>query len=130
MDTFPALLVALLCACFAVHVGARYLRNRALSHAFWAGSLGIAATASLAYCIALWLVPHSSWWFKLYYLFGALWMPAVMGLGSLTLVWRRSVVLWVATAVAVVGFIGSVLLVVSPLSIGALQTLHGGAGTG
>jgi hypothetical protein len=61
---------------------------------------------------------------------GAMWMPCLMGLGSLALVIPRRRVIFIAVIVALVGLVGSVSLLESSISTTALQRLDGGAGTG
>lgn len=130
MTTVPALIVFILCSWFASLVIRQYVRRNRTSHFFWSVSLVFSALASLLYCITLWLSPHSSWAFHAYYVTGAMWMPSLMGLGSLALVCKQRTVLGYAIVVAIVGIVGSCLLWTSPVSSVALQHLSGGAGTG
>ncbi|MDQ0190299.1 hypothetical protein JI721_09785 [Alicyclobacillus cycloheptanicus] len=130
MAAVPALLVALLTGWFTVLVSLQYRRNHRLSHWFWALSLAFSCVASLAYCLTLWITPHVPWLFVVYYVFGAMWMPAIMGLGSLSLHFSRRTVLVIAGIVCIVGLIGTVLMVRSPVSTRQLAQLGGGAGTG
>ncbi len=130
VDTVPALLVALVTGWFTVLVARQYFRNHRPNLFFWSVSLAFSCLASLAYSLSLWQTPHSGAMFLIYYLLGALWMPALMGLGSLGLVFRPRTVNIVATIVCILGLIGSVLLLKSPVLAAPLQALHGGAGTG
>lgn len=57
-------------------------------------------------------------------------MPAIMGLGSLALVFRPRTVWVVFLVVALLGVVGGGLLLAAPVNDGLLQHLDGGAGTG
>lgn len=130
MTAVPALLVFLLSSYFMVLVYRQYTRNRRMSHALWTVSLAFSAVGSLTYALAVWLPAGKSVWFVAYYLCGALWMAALMGLGSTALVFSKRTV-WVLIAiVAVLGLVGSVGLIIAPVSATALKHLDGGAGTG
>ena len=107
-----------------------YRRNRRDSHFFWTVSLTFSAVAALMYCLASWQFPGMASWFLLYYIFGALWMPSLMGLGSLSLVMSRRVVWMVACGIAVLGLTGTVFLTLAPMHTESLLQLRGGAGTG
>ena len=126
----PALLVALLCTLFAVFVIRQYVYKPRLPQLFWSISLVVSALGSLAYGLAIWMEPHSALVFRFYYLFGALWMAPIMGLGSIALVSTRKVVLWIAGIVGLLGAIGTVLLFLAPVNRSLLLALSGGAGTG
>jgi hypothetical protein len=130
LATIPAVIVFLLCSWFAILVMRQYRRKRKTSHFFWGVSLGFSALASLFYCITLWAMPHNALTFYAYYVLGAMWMPSLMGLGSLALVYRRQWVLGVAGVVGVIGLIGTFLMMGASHSNTALQGLDGGAGTG
>ncbi|MCL6599970.1 MAG: hypothetical protein K6T81_14735 [Alicyclobacillus macrosporangiidus] len=119
------------CIVFLWSVFRRYLQHRRLSHLFWSVSLAASAVASFSYCGALWGSGEAAEvWFRLYYILGALWMPAWMGLGSLALVLRPRWVWAMASAVTVAGAAGSVLLSDAPIRPKALAALAGQAGTG
>lgn len=127
---WPAILVVILCAWFSYMVGKQYFKNHRLNNLFWFVSLIVAALASVFYCATVLTSPHSSVFFRLYYVFGAMWMPAIMGLGSLGLVAGRRLVISVAGMIAVLGLVGSILLFFAPVSSTQLAQLSGGAGTG
>jgi hypothetical protein len=127
---WPAAVVVVLCGWFSYLVGRQYFKNHRLNNLFWSTSLVVAALASLFYCLAVVTHPHSSLFFRLYYVFGAMWMPAIMGLGSIGLLAKQRVVLIFAGAVAIVGIIGTILLFMAPLAAAQLTALDGGAGTG
>jgi hypothetical protein len=130
LSTVPALLVATICAWFTVRVLGGYLRHQRTSHLFWTIALAASAIASLAYFITIQTSPHSPVWFFIYYLLGAMWMPAIMGLGSLALVLSKRWVYGLAAVVFVVGAAGSVMMFRQPYSADKLAALAGGAGTG
>ncbi len=130
LSTVPALLVAMICAWFTGRVLRGYLRHQRTSHLFWTIALAASAVASLAYFITIQTSPHSPTWFFIYYLLGAMWMPSIMGLGSLALVLAKRWVYGLAAVVLVVGAVGSVLMFRQPYSADKLAALSGGAGTG
>jgi hypothetical protein len=126
----PALLVFIVTFYFMILVFRQYRRNHRLSHVLWTISLLLSAVGSLAYALAVWTQAASGIWFILYYICGALWMAAMMGLGSLALVVSKRTVYVITVIVAVLGVVGTVGLMVAPLSLAALSHLDGGAGTG
>jgi hypothetical protein len=93
-------------------------------------ALAASTVASLAYAMTVWTSPHSPAWFFVYYLLGAMWMPSIMGLGSLSLVLPKRWLHALTAVVLVLGVIGSVLMFRQPYSADKLATLSGGAGTG
>jgi len=124
----PALIVCLLTALFAVLVYRQLLTKRRLNLGFWMLSLTLSALGSLGYCLALWTTSPRVW-FEIYYLCGAMWMPCLMGLGSLALIFGRRTV-WIAFAgVCILGIFGSIELVRAPVDLTLLNQLNGGAGT-
>lgn len=130
LNALPALLVFLLSSYFMVLVYRQYARNHRLSHALWTVSLLFSAIGSLTYAIAVWSPVGKGIWFVLYYLCGALWMAALMGLGSTALIFSKRTVLILTTIVVILGLVGSVGLILAPLSQSSLNHLDGGAGTG
>lgn len=130
MVALPAFVVAVLCGWFTYLVSRHYFRTYKLNNLFWTISLAMSALASLSYAIALWLKPHIAVFFLMYYLFGAMWMPSIMGLGSLALVFKRRVIQWLAAIIVILGLVGTVFLYMAPISNAALQKLNGGAGVG
>jgi len=128
VKVLPALLVTALSAYFAYHVFRQWLKSAKQSHFYWTVSLVFSALASLFYCLTLWTVPHSALAFRLYYLFGALWMPSLMGLGSLALVCKRLMVRVCAACVLLLGLAGTILLFMAPIHSVALGILNGGPG--
>lgn len=130
MVAIPSLVVAVLCGWFTYLVGRQYSRNHKLNNLFWTISLAMSALGSLSYALTMWVTPHSAVLFLIYYLFGAMWMPSIMGLGSMALVLQKRLVQWIAAIVVVLGLMGTVFLLMAPLSSAALQKLDGGAGVG
>lgn len=130
MNAWPAVAVAVLCSVFTVLVFRQFRAKRRLCYAFWSGSLLLSALASFAYALTLWTDPHARGWFYLYYICGAMWMPSMMGLGSLALVWRKRSVFITFLIVVVVGIFGTIALGLAPISTATLHSLNGGAGTG
>lgn len=130
MIALPAFAVALLCGWFAYLVSRQYLDNHKLNNLFWSVSLAMSALASLSYALTMWTNPHNAFLFSVYYLFGAMWMPSIMGLGSLALVFRKRTVLIFAWIVSGLGVVGTVFLFLTPVSVTALAGLDGGAGVG
>ncbi len=122
------LIVTLLSLLFALAVLRKWLHSHKVSEQYWTISLFFSFIGSLSYCISVATVPHSAVWFRLYYLFGAMWMPLLMGLGSLGLVWRSRKVHLIATLIGGFGVIGSVLLLLAPIQSSALATIDGGPG--
>ena len=129
MIGLPALLVFIVTLYFMILVFLQYRRNHRLSHALWTISLFLSAFGSLAYAIAVWTQAGRGIWFILYYICGALWMAAMMGLGSLALVFSKRTVYVITVIVALLGVVGTIGLIVTPLSPSALSHLDGGAGT-
>lgn len=130
ITAIPSLLVAVVTGWFTVRVTRQYTRNHRQHTFFWTIALAFSCLASLAYCTTMWTTPHSVWMFEVYYLLGAMWMPSLMGLGSLGLMFSQRRVRLIATVVCIVGVIGSILMLRSPVSAFGLRTLNGGAGTG
>jgi len=127
---WPAIIVFILCVVFSYMVGRQYFNNHRLNNLFWFVSLILAALASLFYAVSALSNPHSAAAFALYYVFGAMWMPAVMGLGSIGLLASRKVTWIFAAAVFILGAVGTVFLAAASINAGQLANLDGGAGTG
>ncbi len=125
---WPAVAVAILTGWFSWLVTRQFVTKRRTNLFFWALSLLIACFASLAY--ALCILHPAAWLFLIYYLFGAMWMPSLMGLGSIALLASKRLLYSITAAVAVVGVIGSVGLLQTTIKPQALLQLDGGAGTG
>ncbi len=129
MNTVWAVLVFILCGWFTFLVGRQWFRNHKFSHLFWSISLALSFLGSLSYCISFWENPHSEAWFILYYLFGAMWMPSIMGLGSLALVVKNRVLIVTSLLVGIMAVAGGILLAGARISASALALVHGGAGS-
>lgn len=126
----PSLVVAVISLVFGVNVLSQYIHSRKNSHFFWAVSLFFSTLASFSYFLVELTSSKSAVAFALYYLLGALWMPAVMGLGSLSLIYQQRVMFSCTLFVSVVGLLGSVLLLFTPVREHALVHLDGGSGVG
>jgi hypothetical protein len=130
MASLTPFLVFILCLWFAYLLSKQYFSSRKTSQFFWFVSLIFSALASISYCICLWTTPHNAVAFALYYVFGAMWMPAIMGLGSCALVLSDRALVILTAMVAATGLVGTILLFRAPLSYDALMHLDGGAGVG
>lgn len=126
---WPAVLVAVLTGWFSGLVTRQWLHKRKANLFFWSLSLIFACIASISYAVCL-LVSPTAWLFQLYYLFGAMLMPCIMGLGSISLVAGRRALVWVTGVVGALGVVGSIGLFMAKVSQKALLHLDGGAGTG
>ncbi|MCL6452350.1 MAG: hypothetical protein K6T78_01840 [Alicyclobacillus sp.] len=130
MVAIPAMAVVVITAWFAVSVTRQWVRKRRLNLGFWSISLWLSCVGSAAYCLAAWHAPGAQGWFLVYYGCGALWMPCLMGLGSLALVCRPHIVWILAAVVLSIGALATVELSVAPVHLEMLRQLNGGAGTG
>jgi len=130
MTALPAFVVAVLCGWFTYLVSRQYAYDHKLNNLFWSVSLAMSALASLSYALTSWTQPHNAFLFSVYYLFGAMWMPSIMGLGSLALVFKKGVVLILSWIVIGLGLVGTIFLFLAPVSVSALAELDGGAGVG
>lgn len=128
MIIYP-LIVAAVSAIFGLRVAGQYRRRRRPHQVLWAVSLAMSFIASVSYALTL-ATGNSPFWFRTYYLFGALLMPAYMGTGSLYLGYSRRTGNIVLLAVIVLSVLGAVLLAAAPIDQVALATLDGGPGTG
>ena len=128
MYVFPAV-SALVSFWFGARVLGRYRRRRGPHHLAWGASLLMSGVASVAYILAV-ALEGSPFWFRVYYLFGALLTAAYLGLGSVYLAWGRRVgdpVMW---AVVALSLLGAILLWRAPVDMQALAALAGGPGVG
>lgn len=123
------LVVAAISLLFARGVWSQYRRRQRPHQRVWSFALLLSAAASLAYVASVSL-GGSAFFFRLYYLFGAAWMAAWLGLGSVFLAapprWARGIMWAVALASALTAW----LLLAAPLDPVALRNLGGGPGTG
>ncbi|HEY8449884.1 MAG TPA: hypothetical protein VIL95_05320, partial [Bacillota bacterium] len=113
---------ALVTAVLAAAVWRQYRWRRRPYQLVWGISLSLGTLASLAYAAAT--ATGAAFWFRLYYLCGALWVAPLMGLGSLYLARSR----WApAFAVGLLGLgtVASVSILTAPLDVTALASLTG-----
>jgi len=123
------IVVAIISLVFALQVGAQYSRRRRPYQALWTVSLAMSFVASVAYAVTL-ATNNSPAWFRIYYLFGGLLMPAYMGTGSLYLAYSKRTGNVALAVVAILSVLGAVLLAMAPIDAQALAALNGGPGTG
>ena len=123
------LVVAVACAVFGAGTWMQYAERHHLHQLFWTISLAMGFLGSLGYVLAL--SGGSMFWFRVYYLFGAMLMAPFLGLGSVYLHTHgtnrvASTTLWIVIALSIVG---TVFLFLSPGDAAALAQLDGGPGT-
>lgn len=123
-----ALFVALISLLFALQTGRDYAERRRPYQALWTAALAASAIGSLGYAAAVQWINELA--FRLYYIFGALWVAPIMGLGSVYLVAPRKAAQWIAGLTALGLVIGSGMLLVSPIDQQALANLAGSSGQG
>lgn len=124
-----ALLCTAVAGIFAWQVTRRALERKRQHLAVWAASLWMGALGSLCYAMTL-IAPAGGWWFRLYYLLGAVLTAAYLGVGSTYLRFGTragGAALLLVTLLAVAAAIG---LLGAPLDVQALSRLEGGAGRG
>lgn len=123
------LAVADISAVFAAAVLWQYLRRRRHYQLIWAIALLMSALASEAYVLAL--PPNGSQAaFRIYYVLGAVLMPAWLGLGSIALVAPKRAAEWCQSALIAVSAIGVGAVAAADLDAAALAHLDGGPGAG
>lgn len=126
-----AWLQLLIVGLFSISVVRKALRSPWPPMRWWAAAIVMGLVATLAYLGAVYFT--HPWLFKLYYLLGAMWMAAYMGLGSLHLEWgqrRPSLVKGAVVGVVALSLLGALLLALLPVDEGVLLTLAGQPGTG
>lgn len=120
---------AVLSGIFAAVVTTQYWLRRRPHQIVWAVSLWLAVIGSLSYVVTF-TSGGSTFAFRLYYLSGAVLMPALLGVGSLYLAFGERVG---NTALVLVGAIGAVVggsVMGAPIDETALLMMTGGAGRG
>ncbi|HEX6989917.1 MAG TPA: hypothetical protein VF282_10670, partial [Bacillota bacterium] len=100
-----AWLSAVVTAWFAWLVTRQYRARRRPHQLVWAVSLWMAAVASAAYALSVQAGGHPAL-FRLYYILGALWMAATLGVGSAYLGFGTRVGLISLALVAAAGLAG------------------------
>lgn len=123
-----AVIVAVTCLGFGAQVVNDYLKRRRPYQAIWATALALSAAGSLCYALAAGTA--NEWAFRLYYVFGALWVAPFMGLGSLHLVLAAPAAKRVTTLVTVALILASIPLFTTPIDEAALAQLAGSSGQG
>lgn len=130
MAAYP-LIVLIVSAVFGAAVFRQYRRRHRQYQLIWSFSLLMAALGSLAYIVFL-LGGKSELAFRVYYICGALLTAPLLGMGSLLLAARSDPaqrrMQWVLRTLIVLGAIGALLLLVSPIDGVALQHVNGGPG--
>lgn len=124
-----AWLSALVTGWFAVLVVRQYRARRRPYQMVWSISLWMAAAASAAYALSIQLGGQPAL-FRLYYILGALWMAAYLGVGSVYLGFGPRAGRWSLLLVTAGGLAGTVLLATAPLDAAALASLQQGSGRG
>lgn len=123
-----AIVVAVICLVFAVQVGRDYQERRRPYQGIW--TVALALSFAGAACYALAVVLGSQWAFRLYYVFGALWVAPYMGLGSLFLVLPQPLARRVAAAVTAALVAATVPLFTAEIDPEAFAALAGSSGQG
>jgi len=123
-----AIVVAVVCFVFSLQVGRDYQQRRRPYQGIWTVALAASCAGSLAYAAAAALRNELA--FRLYYLFGALWVAPIMGLGSLHLVLPAQLAKRISIVTAVALLLASVPLFTAEIDQAALAGLAGSSGQG
>lgn len=123
-----ALIVAAVCLVFALQVGRDWRERRRPYQGIWTVALALSCAGSLCYALAAGFA--SEWAFRLYYIFGALWVAPYMGLGSLHLVLPAPLAKRVTAVVTGALVLASIPLLTTPVNQAALAQLAGSSGQG
>ena len=124
MDTYP-LITGLICFAFAAIVLVQWTRRAHAYQLIWGISLLFGSAA--AFMFVAFLHTGSPFYFRLYYIFGALLVAAYLGMGSLFLVIPAGVARAILAISVVLSACGASLLLVTPIDGAALsQVLHSG----
>lgn len=123
-----ALFVAVVCLIFAVQTGNDFRQRRRPYQAIWTAALVMSTIGSLGYAVAVqW---GSELGFRLYYIFGALAVAPVMGMGSVYLSMSRRLADRLMWLISVLIVVGAILLFGADIDRAALTALSGGSGQG
>jgi hypothetical protein len=125
---YPAI-VAVAATLFAVQVGRQYRSRRKTYQFVWAVALTMGALAALAFILFL-SFDRNPFWFRVYYIFGALLMAAYLGLGSVFLLAPQRTAQLTALALIAASAAGAVVLLLAPLDTTSLHAANVEAGTG
>ncbi len=122
MIIYP-LIVAAVTLVFAIMLYKQY-RDRGKPHQlYWALSMAQGFLASVAYLLAV--QGGGAFFFKVYYLFGALMVAAYLGLGSVHLVAPGRVARWCTVLVLALTVAGAAGILMAPVDGEALRALAG-----
>lgn len=125
---FPAI-VAAINLVFAVQLLQQYRQRGRPHQLIWAVSMAEAFVASAAYMLTI-ILDGNPFFFKVYYIFGALMVAAYLGLGSIYLVASPRVARACALWVIVFTILGAVGIIMAPVNVSELVSLNGAAGRG
>lgn len=113
---------------FAYLVTRQYMERGKEHQLIWAISLWLAAAGSLAYAVAV--LAGSAFFFRIFYLSGAVLMAALLGVGSCYLAFGPRIGRGSLLAVAALGLLVAGAVMGSPVNHAALADLAVGAGSG
>jgi drug/metabolite transporter (DMT)-like permease len=122
------IVVTVVATCFATVLYRQYFRRGRPHQLVWSVSLSMGALAGLFFILFL-AFGRNAFFFRLYYIFGALLMAAYLGLGSVFLLATRAAAAFVAAIVVLLSVIGLVLVLQAPVSEAALHGSNVEAGT-
>lgn len=120
MILYP-LIVAAVTLVFAVMLYGQYRARGKPHQLYWFLSMAQGCAASVAYILAV--QGTSAFFFKLYYLFGALMVAAYLGLGSVHLVAPGRVARWSTNLVLAFTVLGAAGILLAPVDAEALRAL-------
>lgn len=123
------LVTALVCLVFGVRVWGDWRARRRPYQFLWSLSLFLGTVGSLAYVLTM-ALGGNAFFFKLYYVAGALLVAPVLGLGSSYLALPPGYARVLTILVAVLGVVGAAGIFASPVDRVALSILRGGPGQG
>lgn len=122
------LVVTIVAFCFAAVLLRQYVQRQRPHALVWTAALSMGGLAGLAFVLFL-ADGRSVFFFKLYYVCGALLMAAYLGLGSLYLLAPRKVAHVTAVVLILLSAIGIVVVVTTHVDTAALQGANVEAGT-
>lgn len=124
---YPIVVTLVACA-FASILFRQYRERRRMYQLVWTASLLMGGLAGLSFVLFL-ETDRSAFFFKAYYLFGALLMAAYLGLGSVYLLAPRRMAHMVAAALVVLSLVGALFLVSASVNTADLHASNVEAGT-
>jgi hypothetical protein len=129
----PPVINVIVTGLFAGVIVRQYIQRRRQHQLYWSLALVMACIATLAYICMLIVQPTSgagTFFFRMYYLFGASIMPAWLGLGSLALTgWKRLTRIFVGV-VSLLSFIAIAFIFDATINMPVLAKIAGTPGTG